>query len=154
MQQALLVLRENGRAHEAAVAARVAEQAQVVRRAASVDHLCEGFDGRVSASLASAGAAVAALMASCGVMAETVRRSETETDAVASAAREASAGVGMVAVAAEQLTSSIGEISRQMVYSGAMAREAIGKADATDQAIAGLTVCPATRGVWTRAADC
>ena len=88
------MLRENGRAHEAAVQARIEEQAEVARRARTIEELCRGFDGQASASLAAVGQATARLMAS--------------------------AGVNTVAGAAEQLSSSIAEISRQMSQSTAI----------------------------------
>jgi methyl-accepting chemotaxis protein len=138
MQEALLVLRENGRAHEAAVAARIEEQAAAARRATTVDELCRGFDGQAGASLAAVGQATARLMAASEAMIAAAERSAAETGTVASAAQEASAGVNTVAAAAEQLSSSIAEISRQMTQSTAISNDAMDKAGRTDTTIAGL----------------
>jgi len=138
MQQALIVLRENGRQHELAVQARIEEQATSARRAGTVDTLCRGFDGQVGASLASVGQATARLMDASNAMIDAAGRSASETGTVASAAQEASAGVNTVAAAAEQLSASIAEISRQMSQSTAISNDAMDKADKTDATIAGL----------------
>jgi len=138
MQQALMVLRENGRQHELAVAARIEEQATSARRTAAVDDLCRGFDGQVGASLASVGQATARLMDASEAMIAAANRSADETGTVAAAAQEASAGVNTVAAAAEELSASIAEISRQMSQSTAIANEAMDKAGTTDTTIAGL----------------
>jgi methyl-accepting chemotaxis protein len=138
MQEALLVLRENGRAHEAAVAARIEEQAAAARRAETVDQQCRSFDGQAGASLAAVGQATARLMAASEAMIAAAERSAAETGTVASAAQEASAGVNTVAAAAEELSSSIAEISRQMTQSTAISNDAMDKAGRTDTTIAGL----------------
>jgi methyl-accepting chemotaxis protein len=138
MQEALVVLRENGRQHEQAVAARAEEQAVSARRAETVDTLCRGFDGQVGASLASVGQATARLMDASNAMIEAAGRSASETGTVASAAQEASAGVNTVAAAAEELSASISEISRQMAQSAAISNDAMDKAAKTDATIAGL----------------
>jgi methyl-accepting chemotaxis protein len=138
MQEALIVLRENGRQHELAVAARIEEQAAAARRSETVDTLCRGFDGQVGASLASVGQATARLMDASEAMIAAANRSASETGTVAAAAQEASAGVNTVAAAAEELSASIAEISRQMSQSTAIANEAMDKAGTTDTTIAGL----------------
>jgi methyl-accepting chemotaxis protein len=138
MQEALVVLRENGRQHEQAVAARIEEQAIAARRSAAVDTLCRGFDGQVGASLASVGQATARLMDASNAMITAAGRSASETGTVASAAQEASAGVNTVASAAEELSASISEISRQMAQSAAISNDAMDKAAKTDATIAGL----------------
>jgi methyl-accepting chemotaxis protein len=131
MQEALIVLRENGRQHELAVRARIEEQATAARRATTLDTLCGGFDGQVGASLASVGQATARLMAASNAMIEAAGRSASETGTVASAAQEASAGVNTVAAAAEELSASIAEISRQMSQSTAISNDAMVKAGKT-----------------------
>ena len=138
MQEALLVLRENGRAHEAAVQARIEEQAVQAKRAQTVDTLCRGFDGQAGASLAAVGQATARLMAAAEAMIAAAERSAAETGTVASAAQEASAGVNTVAAAAEELSASIAEISRQMSQSTTISGDAMDKAGKTDTTIAGL----------------
>ena len=139
MQEALIVLRENGRQHEQAVQARIEEQAAAARRAQTVDGLCRGFDGQVGASLSSVGAATARLLDASSAMIEAAGRSASETGTVASAAQEASAGVNLVAAAAEELSASIQEISRQMSQSTAISNSAMEKADKTDATITGLS---------------
>ncbi|MDB5360985.1 MAG: methyl-accepting chemotaxis protein [Rhodospirillales bacterium] len=138
MQEALIVLRRNGRQHEQAVEARIEEQAAAAHRAETVDDLCRGFDGQVGASLASVGQATARLMDASNAMIEAAGRSASETGTVASAAQEASAGVNTVAAAAEELSASIAEISRQMSQSTAISNDAMEKAEKTDATIAGL----------------
>jgi len=57
---------------------------------------------------------------------------------VASASEQASANVQTVAAASEQLTSSIGEISRHVDESSRIAKAAVVEADRTNQTVAGL----------------
>ena len=146
MQAALIVLRENGRQHELAVAARIEEQAVAAKRAQRVDGLCRTFDGQAGASLAAVGQATARLMAASEAMIAAAERSAAETGTVASAAQEASAGVNTVAAAAEELSASIAEISRQMSQSTAISNDAMDKAGKTDTTIAGLAAASQTIG--------
>ncbi|MDR3539251.1 MAG: methyl-accepting chemotaxis protein [Acetobacteraceae bacterium] len=139
MTQALLVLRENGRRHEAAIEARAAEQADIARRATMVTALCHGFDGQVGTSLASVEQATVQLRQASETMIRAAERSSNETGSVASAAHEASAGVNAVAAAAEELAMSITEISRQMAQSAAISKDAMVKAEQTDAVIVGLS---------------
>ena len=48
MQQALLVLRENGRSHQTSIEARAVEQETIARRAVTVGQQCRAFDSQVS----------------------------------------------------------------------------------------------------------
>jgi methyl-accepting chemotaxis protein len=140
MQQALLVLRENGRTHQTAVEARAAEQAEIARRAETVDRQCRAFDSQVGTSLAATEQAAAQLTDAARVMTHTVQRCTSEAGTVAASAQEASTGASTVAAATEQLSSSIAEISRQMNQSTAIANNAKAKAEQTDATIAGLAV--------------
>ncbi|HWK44438.1 MAG TPA: methyl-accepting chemotaxis protein, partial [Stellaceae bacterium] len=128
MQDALLVLCENGRRHEHAVAARVEEHAAAARRAETVGELCGGFDIQVGTRLAAVEQATRRLLDSSEAMAMAAKQSSSETGMVAASAQEASAGVNTVAAAAEELSSSIAEISRQMSQSTAVANDAMAKA--------------------------
>lgn len=62
----------------------------------------------------------------------------TQTTAVASASEEASANVQTVATAAEELTASIGEISRQVNEASSIAKEAVATVQKTDETVRGL----------------
>jgi methyl-accepting chemotaxis protein len=138
MQQALLVLRENGRAHQTAVEARSADQAEIARRAETVDRQCRAFDSQVGTSLAAAEQAATRLTDAARAMTATVQRCTSEAGLVAASAKEASTGASTVAAATEELSSSVAEISRQMNQSSVIANNAKGKAEQTDATIAGL----------------
>jgi methyl-accepting chemotaxis protein len=71
-------------------------------------------------------------------MTESVGRTESRSDAAASASRDAAHGVDAVAAAAEQMAASIGEISRQMTASTETAHRAVRQAETTNQRIQGL----------------
>ena len=110
MQQALIVLRENGRAHEAAVQARIEEQAEVARRARTIEELCRGFDGEASASLAAVGqsTAISAVIREMdGITAGIAAAVEQQGAATSEIARN----VQEVAMAANQISASITDVS-------------------------------------------
>jgi methyl-accepting chemotaxis protein len=138
MQQALMVLRENGRVHQAAVEARAVEQDGITRRADIVDRKCRAFDGQVGTTLAASEAAALRMTDAASSMTEATQRCTSEASTVALSAREASTGAGTVAAATEQLSSSIAEISRQMNQSSEISSVAMSKAEEADATIAGL----------------
>jgi methyl-accepting chemotaxis protein len=138
MQRALLVLRENGRTHQASVERRALEQAAVASRAEAVDQQCRAFDSQVGVSLNATERAVMRLAEAASTVTEATQRCTTEASIVAASAQEASTGASTVAAATEELSSSIAEISRQMQQSRTISNDAMSKAEQADTTIAGL----------------
>jgi methyl-accepting chemotaxis protein len=138
MQQALRILRDNGRQHEEAVQARIDAQAKAAARATAVDRMCGVFGDQVGHNLDSVEDTATHLIGVSATMEQAAERSAGDSSAVAAAAHEASVGVDTVAAAAQELSASIGEISRRMAESDAIARDAIGKAEQTDTIIVEL----------------
>lgn len=138
MQQALLVLRENGIMHQEAAGARAVEQEVIARRAETVGQQCRAFDSQVGTSLAAAEQAAASLTDAASSMSDATQRCTAEAGTVAASAHEASTSASTVAAATEQLSSSIAEISRQMSQSTVISQDAMRKADQADVTIAGL----------------
>ncbi|WP_395458715.1 methyl-accepting chemotaxis protein [Azospirillum melinis] len=138
MQQALLVLRDNGRQHADMVQAQVAAQAAAAARTTAVDRLCGDFSGRVGTSLESVESAAAHLMGTSAAVTRISEQSAGDSGAVAAAAHEASAGVETVAAAAQELSASIGEISRRMAESATISQDAIERTERTDRIIVEL----------------
>ncbi len=138
MQQALLVLRENGRAYQSAVEARAASQAEIAARAEKVVSLCRGFDRRAGIGLDAVEQATARLAGFAREISGTAERSTFKAGVVAHSALEASDGVSSVAAAAEELAASIAEISRQTAQSTIIFTNAEAKARETNTQITGL----------------
>ncbi len=138
MQDALLVLREKGREHQAMVTMRASEHATAERRAAAVEDLCRNFGVQADTGLAAVDQASTTLLDASQVMTGVVERANTETMTVAASAEEASTGVSTVASAAEELVSSIAEISRQMSHSTTVSQQAMDKAHKADGVIVAL----------------
>ncbi len=135
MQQALLVLRENGRTFRAGVEARAKAQEETVRRATEIEALCHDFDRQAATGLAAVEQAGSRLTIAASTMAATAESSKEKASIVANASHEASGGVSTVAAAAEQLSASITEISRQTTQFTTVFTEATDKAQATDTII-------------------
>ncbi len=138
MQQALLVLRDNGRQHAEMVQAQIAAQQAAAARTATVDRLCGDFSGRVGVSLESVENAAAHMMGASAEVTRISQQSAGDSGTVAAAAHEASAGVETVAAAAQELSASIGEISRRMAESATISQDAIERTERTDQIIVEL----------------
>jgi len=135
MQQALLVLRENGRTFRAAVEARAKAQEETVQRANEIEALCRDFDRQAATGLAAVEQAGSRLTVAASTMAATAESSKEKASIVSNASHEASGGVNTVAAAAEQLSASIAEISRQTTQFTAVFTQATDKAKATDTII-------------------
>jgi methyl-accepting chemotaxis protein len=80
------------------------------------------------------------LASTSAAMTETAAHSSVKATNVVNAAQNAAAGISTVASAAVQLSSSIGEISRQMVHATEVTHQAVEKAQQTDRAIADLAL--------------
>ncbi|WP_419897804.1 globin-coupled sensor protein [Roseomonas sp. USHLN139] len=94
--------------------------------------LSESFESRVGPLVGEVASQAAALKGAAETMSSTARQAAQQAGLVANAARDAAGGVNTVAAAAEQLSSSVDEISRQVAHSSAMTQQAVETTHRTD----------------------
>jgi methyl-accepting chemotaxis protein len=119
-------------------AAQEQERLAKTRRAEVLETLVSGFERHVGTLVRTLGSRVTELQTTAGSMSETASHANRRAATVANAAGEASAGVQTAAVAAEELTSSITEISRQVAHSSNITRQAVADAQRTDGIVQSL----------------
>jgi methyl-accepting chemotaxis protein len=111
--------------------ARLAAAGAAERRGELV-RMAEGFEGSVGGVVSVLSARAAALEGIARVMAGTAAESRRETALVGESAQAASTGVQTVAAAAEELSASVAEISRQVMESAQISEAAAADARRTD----------------------
>ncbi|WP_085905290.1 methyl-accepting chemotaxis protein [Kiloniella majae] len=139
MARSLLVFKENLIENERNEAERRVQRQEREARAKRLEELAERFDGEVREVLSG-------LQSSTGRMGETASTMSTISDetkaqsaAVASASDLASTNVQTVASAAEELSASINEISRQVMDSADVTNRAVNEATKTSQTVRELS---------------
>ncbi|MCR0982027.1 methyl-accepting chemotaxis protein [Roseomonas populi] len=138
MAEAIEVLRVNSVAQRRLETEAEASRAHREARAAGLETLVRGFEGRAGEMVRTLSAASTELEATARGMTGTAEGTSLRADRVVAAAGEASGGVQTVAAAAEQLTASIGEISRQVAQATAAAGRAVEDARRTDGTVQAL----------------
>lgn len=108
-------------------------------KTALMNRLAADFEANIGGLISGVTAAVVQLEASAKKMADTASQTKTKSDSVAMAAANTSANVMTVASATEELSSSVGEISRQVAQSADVARNAVQKASHTNQMVGSLS---------------
>ncbi|WP_114395831.1 methyl-accepting chemotaxis protein [Oleisolibacter albus] len=139
MAQALQVFKENAQAK----AALEAQQAEMARRAEeekrrTTTQLADHFEQSVGGLIHDVAREAAGIQDRARTMAQAADETGSLAAAAASATEQTSANVQTVAAATEELTSSIGEISRQAVESAQIAREAVKSAERANGKVEGL----------------
>jgi methyl-accepting chemotaxis protein len=114
-------------------------------RSQQLQALAEGFDRDVSGVLAAVAKATAQLQTTASTMAASAEEGSRQATTVAAAAEEAARNVQTVAAAAEELGASIGEITRQVTQSNAIAGKAVAEAEKTNATV--NTVANAAREI-------
>jgi methyl-accepting chemotaxis protein len=121
-----------------------AEQAKVAgereQRAAAMEKLVRDFDSKVETVLVTVDQSVGEMRATAGSMGTIAKDTSERIGAVANASQEASGNVQTVAAAGDELSASIGEISRQVTQSTAITSEATATAQSTDQQVQSLVL--------------
>ncbi len=107
-------------------------------RSQALEALIVGFEGKVGELVASLSAASGNLQTSARSMTATAQETNQQSTAVASAAEQATANVQTVAIATEELTTSITEIGRQVSQSASIAQKAVQQAAQTNSQVQGL----------------
>ena len=112
-------------------------QAQQDRRIA-VDDAIRTFRSRVEEVLAAVNRSLASMQTTAGKLSDASSVTTRHVEGAVRTSNEASGNVQTVATAAEELTSSIGEIGRQLTQTSDLVRLATGEAEATNGEITGL----------------
>ncbi len=113
-------------------------QAAKDRRGRRLEETIAGFEVSARDLVGQLSTGAGELEGTAATMAGTAERTQLKAGAVAAAARKAGTGVQTAAAAAEQLTASINEISRQVAQSARIAAQAVADAQRTDRLVAEL----------------
>jgi methyl-accepting chemotaxis protein len=100
--------------------------------------LADDFEGAVGEIVETVSSASTELEASAGTLTSSAERSQKLTTTVAAASEQASTNVRSVALATEEMTSSVNEISRQVQTSANIAIDAVEQARKTNDRVAEL----------------
>lgn len=103
-----------------------------------MQNMAADFEANIGGLIGGVSAAVAQLEASAKRMAQTASETKIKSDSVATESANTSANVLTIASATEELSSSVNEISRQVAHSAGVARQAVQKADRTNQMVGSL----------------
>ncbi|HZH27558.1 MAG TPA: HAMP domain-containing methyl-accepting chemotaxis protein [Azospirillaceae bacterium] len=114
-----------------------ARQAEEARRSA-MRELADRFEQAVGGIVAEVASAARQLRVNASDLSETADRTSGQAETVAGASDQATSNVETVAAAAEELSASVAEIGKQTTQAAAVAREAVGQADATNATVQGL----------------
>jgi methyl-accepting chemotaxis protein len=138
MARAVQVFKDNMIQADVLTAASVKEQATRDRRQAAMDTHTQDFGTSVSGVMASLGQSASKMLAAAGTMSEAATRTRDHTSSAVEGANASARDLNSVAVAAEQMTASIREISRQVENVTSAVRTAVDLASETDAKVAGL----------------
>jgi methyl-accepting chemotaxis protein len=114
------------------------QKAEADRRAA-MQQMAGGFDSAIGKIIQTVSTASSELESSAGRLTETAEVTQTLSATVASAAEQSSANAQSAAAAAEEMASSVSEISRRVQDSHKISREAVTQVEQTNARIADLT---------------
>ena len=138
MLDALEVFRDTARRNQELAASRDgAQQRREARQAATEQHI-RAFDAAVAQSLKTFFEAATEMRATADKMARTADETSRQAATVSLAARDTSQTVGTVATAAEELSLSTNEISRQIVHSASIAGKALNESERAHAIVKGF----------------
>jgi methyl-accepting chemotaxis protein len=107
-------------------------------RKADMNRLADEFEGAVGQIIETVSAAAAELEAAAGTLTATAERSSDLTRIVAATSGAAFANVQSVALASDEMSSSVSDVGRQVQGSARAAREAVQQAEKTNQQVGEL----------------
>ena len=119
-------------------AARLKEQAARDRRQAAMDKHTQDFGTSISGVMASLGQSAGKMRAAADAMSQAATRTRDSTSGAVEGANTSARDLNSVAVAAEQMAASIGEISRQVAHVTTAVHTAVDRASETDAKVASL----------------
>ena len=138
MATALAVFRDNMLTAARLTREQESERAAKEQRVKRLEGLMAGFERQAGALAGQIASAATELEATSQALAGNASRTDQQAGTAGHAAAEASAGVQTVAAAAEQLSASIGEITRQVAQSAKVSHEAVEEARHTDTIVRAL----------------
>ncbi len=138
MARAVQVFKDNMIQADVLTAASAKEQAARDRRQAAMDTHTQDFGTSISGVMASLGQSADKMLATAGAMSEAAIRTRDHTSGAVEGANASARDLNSVAVAAEQMTASIREISRQVGHVTSAVRSAVELASETDAKVTGL----------------
>jgi methyl-accepting chemotaxis protein len=134
------------RSVEEQAAAQATEVKVAEARRATMTKLADDFEHAIGQIVATVSSAATQLETAANMMTRNADETDRGSNLVVAASERASANVGSVASATEELSSSIQEISRQVQESSRIAEEAVTQAQQTDRRIAQLSAAAARIG--------
>jgi NO-binding membrane sensor protein with MHYT domain/methyl-accepting chemotaxis protein len=108
-------------------------------RRAAIDAAISAFRGRVESVLGTVGESTSSMRSTATTLYQSSDETSHRTEGALKTSNEASANVSTAASAADELSSSIAEISRQLHKTADIVRTAVTEAEVTNNEIAGLT---------------
>ncbi len=145
--KAALVFKDNGLAKIRMEAEqKEAEKRAAVQRKADMLKLADGFEAAIGEIVETVSSASTELEASASTLTTTAERSQEMATTVAAASEEAAANVQSVASASEELSSSVHEISRQVLAASRIAGEAVDQTRSTTGRVGELSKAAARIG--------
>ncbi len=108
-------------------------------RRSNIESTISSFRDGMERMLASVNSTAAAMQETSAVLLESSEQAARHAEGAVGTSNAASSNVATAATAAEELSGSIGEISRQLASTTAVVRLAVGEADATNNEIKGLS---------------
>ncbi len=107
-------------------------------RKAAMQQMADGFDSAIGKIIHTVSTASSELESSAGQLTKTAEVTQVLSATVASASEQSSANAQSAAAAAEEMASSVSEISRQVQDSHKISREAVSQVEQTNARIADL----------------
>ena len=108
-------------------------------RRAAMENIASDFERSVTGIVRSVATAAAGMQTTAQSMTATASDASARAATVGAASQSSSDNVGTVAAAAEELSSSVTEISRQVVRSSEIASKAVGDAERTNATVGALS---------------
>jgi methyl-accepting chemotaxis protein len=137
MAQAMVVFKSNAEEARNLQAATEKAQALKARRQAAMDRYTQDFGTSAASVMASLARSAETMRATAAEMSDAAHRTRDSAARAAEGATSAT-NLGAVSAAAEQMSSSINEISQQVGRASAAANEAVERAGVTDTKVGGM----------------
>ncbi|MFL9825554.1 methyl-accepting chemotaxis protein [Rhodoplanes sp. SY1] len=109
------------------------------QRQQAIEHAITEFEAGIGEALQALGSAAGEMRRTSETLTTTAEQTNGQARDAATSSDEASQNVQTVAAASEELSSSIGEISRQVTHAAVVAKRAVTETQETDATVQGLT---------------
>jgi methyl-accepting chemotaxis protein len=138
MARAVEVFKQNAIENARMAEAKIREQAARDRRQAAMDGHTQNFGASISGVMSSLGQSAGNLHTAAQDMSQAAQRTRSSTSDAVQGADASARDLNSVAVAAEEMSASIHEISRQVSHVTTAVGAAVQRASETDRKVAGL----------------